>query len=325
MNVPRRTFLHLAAGAAALPVLPRLGYAETYPDKPIRLVVAVPPGGTFDIVGRLIAQWLSKSLGQQVVVENRPGAATNVGTGFVAHSAPDGYTLLIAGPPSAINETLYPHLDFDFKRDIAPVASIEHIPLIMAVNPKFTAKTVAEFISHAKANPGRINMGSGGVGSAGHVTGELFAMMADIKITHVPYHGEAPALTDLIRGQVEVVFSTAASAISYVRAGTLRALAVTSAERMDALPNVPVAADFLPGYEATAWSGICAPARTPVDIIDMINRATNAALADPKLKAKLANFGAMPMAGSPADFKKFIAGEITKWAKVIKFAHIPTR
>jgi tripartite-type tricarboxylate transporter receptor subunit TctC len=325
MTVARREFLKVATGAALFPAAPQFAMAQSYPNKPIRLVVAVPPGGTFDIVGRLIAQALSERLGQQVVVENKPGAATNVGTGYVAHSAPDGYTLLIAGPPSAVNETLYKHLDFDFARDLEPVASIEHIPLIMVVNPKFSAKTVPEFISYAKANPGKINMGSGGVGSAAHVAGELFMMMTGVKLTHVPYHGEAPAMTDLLRGQIQVMFSTAGSAIGYVRAGTVRALAVTSAKRTDALPDVPVIGEFVPGYEASAWAGICAPARTPAPIVDKLNKETNAALNDPKLKAKLANIGAQVMEGSPADFKKFVASEISKWAKVIEFAHIPVR
>ncbi len=325
VTIARRKFLKLAGTAALIPAVSQSTMAEAYPTKPIQLVVGAPPGGTFDIVGRLVAQSLSERLGQRVVVENRPGAATNVGTGYVAHAAPDGYTLLIAGPPSAVNETLYKHLDFDFVRDLAPVASIEHIPLIMVVNPQFSAKTVPEFISYAKANPGKVNMGSGGVGSVAHIAGELFMMMTDVKLTHVPYHGEAPAITDLIRGQIQVVFSTAGSAIGYVRAGTVRALAVTSDKGMDALPDVPVIGDFVPGYEASAWAGICAPAKTPTEIIDKLNRETNAALADAKLTAKLANIGAMVIESSPADFKKFIASEIGKWAKVVEFAHIPTR
>jgi len=322
MKCARRKFLRLAAGLAVLPAVPRLARAQSYPTKPVRLIVAVPPGGTFDIVGRLTAHWLSEHLGQQFFVENRPGAATNLGTGLVAHSPPDGYTLLVDGSPSAINATLYKHLDFDFKRDIAPVAGIERMPLVMAVNPTLPAKTVPQFISYAKANSSKINMGSGGVGSTGHVAGELFNMMADINLVHVPYRGEAPALTDLLRGQVQVVFTTAGSAISYVKAGTLRALAVTSAKRIDVLPGVPTVADSLPGYEATAWAGIGAPTGTPAAIIDRLNGETNAALADAKFKSQLAGLGAMEMAGSPADFGKFIASEIDKWAKVIKFAKI---
>ena len=318
----RRNFLTLAAGALIVPAVPRLAAAETYPTKPIRLVVPVPPAGTFDIVGRLVAQKLSERLGQQIVVENRGGAGTNIGTAVVAHAMPDGYTLLLAGSPGAINATLYNNLDFSFARDIAPVASIERAPLIMVVNPTLPAKTVSEFITYAKANPGKVNMGSGGIGSTGHVAGELFNMMAGLKLAHVPYRGEAPAMTDLLAGQVQVVFSTPGSAISYVRAGTLRALAVTGAARMDVLPDVPAIAESLPGYDAVSWAGIGAPAGTPAEIIDKLNRETDAALADPKLKAQLADFGAIVMTGSPADFAKFIASEIEKWGKVVKFANL---
>ena len=318
----RRNFLTLAAGALIVPAVPRLAAAETYPTKPIRLVVPVPPAGTFDIVGRLVAQKLSERLGQQIVVENRGGAGTNIGTAVVAHATPDGYTLLLAGSPGAINATLYNNLDFSFARDIAPVASIERAPLIMVVNPTLPAKTVSEFITYAKANPGKVNMGSGGIGSTGHVAGELFNMMAGLKLAHVPYRGEAPAMTDLLAGQVQVVFSTPGSAISYVRAGTLRALAVTGATRMDVLPDVPAIAESLPGYDAVSWAGIGAPAGTPAEIIDKLNRETDAALADPKLKAQLADFGAIVMTGSPADFAKFIASEIEKWGKVVRFANL---
>jgi tripartite-type tricarboxylate transporter receptor subunit TctC len=322
MKLGRRKFLHLAAGAAASPAKLQLARADTYPSKPIRLIVPVPPGGTFDIVARLVAQEVSKRLNQQIVVENRGGAGTNIGTGLVAHAAPDGYTLLLAGSPGAINETLYDDLDFSFARDIAPVASIEHAALIVVVNPSLPAKTIAEFIAYAKANPGKINMGSGGIGSTGHVAGALFNMMAGLKIALVPYRGEAPAMTDLLAGQVQVVFSTPGSVMSYVKAGTLRALAVTSAARMDVLPDLPTIAETLPDYEATSWAGIGAPAHTPAEIIDQLNRETNVALAEPKLKAQLANFGAIVMTGSPADFGKFIASEIDKWAKVVRFANI---
>ena len=318
----RRRFLQLAAALAAAPAVPRLASAQAYPATPIRLIVPVPPGGTFDIVARLVAQALSGRLGQQVVIENRGGAGTNIGTGVVAHAAPDGYTLLLAGSPGAINATLYTGLDFSFARDIAPVASIERAPLIMAVNPAFPAKTVAEFISYAKGNSGKINMGSGGIGSTGHVAGELFNMMAGLKLAHVPYRGEAPAVTDLLGGQVQVVFSTPGSVISFVKAGTLRPLGVTGSKRMDVLPDVPAIVEVLPNYEATSWAGIGAPGKTPAEIIDKLNRETNAALADPALKAKLAEFGAVVMTGSPADFANFIAAEIDKWGKVIKFADI---
>jgi tripartite-type tricarboxylate transporter receptor subunit TctC len=322
MKLPRRRFLRLAAGVAALPVLPRVASAENYPTRPVHLIVPVPAGGTFDIVARLVAQSLSERIGQQIVIENRGGAGTNIGTAVVAHATPDGYTLLLAGSPGAINATLYTNLDFSFARDIAPVASIERAPLIMAVNPTFPAKTVAEFIAYAKSNPGKINMGSGGVGSTGHVAGELFNLMAGLKIAHVPYRGEAPSVTDLLGGQIQVMFSTPGSVMNFVKAGTLRALAVTSVKRMDVLPDVPALAETLPDYDAVSWAGIGAPAGTPADIIDKLNRETNAALADPALVGKLAEFGAIVMTGSPVDFGSFIAAEIEKWGKVVKFANL---
>lgn len=322
MKLGRRKFLHLVASAAGSPAMSRLAQADTYPNKPIRLVVPVPPGGTFDIVARLVAQAVSERLNQQIVIENRGGAGTNIGTSLVAHAAPDGYTLLLVGSPGAINETLYDNLDFSFARDIAPVASIERAALIVVVNPSLPVKTIAEFIAYAKVNPGKINMGSGGIGSTGHVAGALFNMMAGLKIALVPYRGEAPAMTDLLAGQVQVVFTTPGSAMSYVKTGTLRALAVTGAVRMDVLPDVPTIAETLPDYQATSWAGIGAPARTSAEIIDKLNRETNAALAGPELKARLANFGAIVMTGSPTDFGKFIATEIDKWAKVVRFANI---
>jgi len=302
MKLPRRRFLRLAAGIAALPALPRIASAETYPTRPVHLIVPVPAGGTFDIVARLVAQSLSERIGQQIVIENRGGAGTNIGTAVVAHATPDGYTLLLAGSPGAINPT--------------------RAPLIMAVNPAFPAKTVAEFIAYAKSNPGKINMGSGGVGSTGHVAGELFNLMAGLKIAHVPYRGEAPSVTDLLGGQIQVMFSTPGSVMNFVKAGTLRALAVTSAKRMDVLPDVPALAETLPDYDAVSWAGIGAPAGTPAEIVDKLNRETNAALADPVLKGKLAEFGAIVMTGSPTDFQKFIATEIEKWGKVVKFANL---
>jgi len=322
MKLPRRRFLRLAAGVAALPALPRNASAETYPTRPVHLIVPVPAGGTFDIVARLVAQSLSERIGQPIVIENRGGAGTNIGTAVVAHASPDGYTLLLAGSPGAINATLYDNLDFSFARDIVPVASIERAPLIMAVNPAFPAKTVAEFIAYAKSNPGKINMGSGGVGSTGHVAGELFNLMAGLKIAHVPYRGEAPSVTDLLGGQIQVMFSTPGSVMNFVKAGTLRALAVTSAKRMDVLSDVPALAETLPDYDAVSWAGIGAPAGTPAEIVDKLNRETNVALADPALKAKLADFGAIVMTGSPADFGSFIAAEIEKWGKVVRFANL---
>ncbi len=320
--IARRKFLRLGAAAAALPALPSFAEAQAYPAKPVRLIVPTPPAGTFDIVGRLIGNALAQRLGQQFVVENRGGAGTNLGTGFVAHAAPDGYTLLLAGSPGAINATLYHDLDFSFARDIAPVASIERAPLIMVVNPASPAATVSQFISYARSNPGKVNMASGGIGSTGHVAGELFNMMAGLSMAHVPYRGEAPAVIDLLAGQVQVLFSTPGSVMSAIGAGTLRPLAVTGAGRMDVLPKVPPLGETLPGYEAVSWAGIGAPANTPAAIIDTLNRQTNAALADPELKAKLAAFGSTVMTGSPADFGKFIAAEIDKWAKVIRFANI---
>jgi tripartite-type tricarboxylate transporter receptor subunit TctC len=320
MKPPRRRFLSLAAGFAVLPALSSIVQAQAYPTRPPRIVVGVPPGGTFDIVARLIGQWLSERFGQQFIIENRPGAGTNIGTDVVAHSPADGYTLLLAGSPAAINATLYDNLNFNFMRDIAPVAGIERMPLIMAVNPALPAKTVPEFITYAKANPGRINMGSGGVGSTGHVSGALFSLMAGVKIAHVPYRGEAPALTDLIGAQVQLVFATAGSVIQYVKSGALRALAVTAAMPLNAVPDVPPLADFLPGYEASAWAGIGAPANTPDEIVAKLNREINAALADPQIKAQLADLGATVLAGSPADFGKFIADETEKWGKVVKFS-----
>jgi tripartite-type tricarboxylate transporter receptor subunit TctC len=322
MNPTRRHFMQFAAAAAALPAGPRLACAQAYPTKPIHLVVPVPPAGTFDIVARLVANAATPHIGQQFVIENRGGAGTNLGTGLVAHAAPDGYTLLLAGSPGAINATLYHNLDFSFARDIEPVASIERAPLVMVANPAFAARTVAEFISYAKSNPGKINMGSGGIGSTGDVAGELFNMMAGLKMAHVPYRGEAPAITDLLGGQVQVVFSTPGSVMSAVKSGTLRALGVTSAKRMDVLPNVPAIAETLSGYEAVSWAGIGAPAHTPAPIVDKLNSAFNAALAEPKLKARLAEFGASVMTGTPAEFRTFIAAEIAKWAKVVKFANI---
>jgi tripartite-type tricarboxylate transporter receptor subunit TctC len=322
MSFPRRRFLHLAAGAVALPAMTRLAGAETYPTRPVHLVVPVPAGGTFDIVARLVAQTLSQRIGQQIVIDNRSGAGTNIGTAVVAHATPDGYTLLLAGSPGAINATLYGNLDFSFAKDIAPVASIERAPLIMVVNPAFTAKTVPDFIAYAKDNPGKINMGSGGIGSTGDVAGELFNLMAGIKMAHVPYRGEAPSVTDLLGGQIQVMFSTPGSVMSFVKAGTLRPLGVTSVKRMDVLPDVPAIGEFLSGYDALSWAGIGAPAGTPADIIAKLNTETNAALADPALQAKLADLGTSVMTGSPDDFKKFIAAEIEKWGKVVKFANM---
>lgn len=317
--LPRREFL-VAAAACSIP-LPR-AWAETYPSRPVRIVVGSPPGGTYDIVARLIAQWLSARLGQQFVVENRPGAGTNIASDVVAHAPPDGYTLLLAGSPAAINVSLYSKLNFDFLADVAPVAPIERMPLVMAVNPSLAANTVGEFIDYAKTHAGKINMGSGGIGSTGHVAGELFRMMAGIQMSNVPYRGEPPALTDLLGGRVQVVFSTAGSVLGHVRGGALRALAVTTDTRLDALPGVPPIADTLPGYEASAWTGIGAPARTPADVVATLNREINAGLADPKMKMQLVELGATILAGSPAEFGAFIAAEAEKWRKVVRAADL---
>jgi tripartite-type tricarboxylate transporter receptor subunit TctC len=322
MKLPRRRFLHLAAGAAALPALSRVACAQAYPTRPVRMIVGFVPGSGPDIVGRLLGQWLSDRLGQPFVIENRPGAATNIATEAVVRAPADGYTLLFVTAASAINTTLYEKLSFNFISDIAPVASISRETFALEVNPSFPAKTVPEFIAYAKANPGKLSMASPGSGTAPHMAGELFKMMAGVDLVHVPYRGSAPALTDLMGGQVQVTFGPLTSSIQYVRAGKLRALAVSSTSRSDALPDIPTLADFLPGYEATGWFGIGVPRSTPADIIDKLNKEINAALADPKIKDRLSDLGGMILGGSPADFGKLIADDTEKWGKVIKFAGI---
>jgi tripartite-type tricarboxylate transporter receptor subunit TctC len=322
VNLPRRHFLQLAAGAAVLPTATSRALALDYPARPVRLIVSFPAGGPNDIIARLVAQWLSERLGRSVVVENRPGAAGNVGAEFVAHAAPDGYTLLFVNAPNAINATLYDNLNYNFVRDIVPVAGIVRSPLIMEVNPALPPSTVPEFIAFAKANPGKINMASGGIGTPGHVSGELFKMMAGVTMLHVPYRGGAPAITDLMAGQVQVLFDPLPASIGHIRAGKLRALAVTTAARSVVLPDIPTVSEFLPGYESSAWFGIGAPANTPTEIIERLNEAVNAGLADPELKRRLADLSGTPLVCSPAEFGKFMADEIDKWAKVIKFAGI---
>ena len=322
MKHPRRKFLHLAAGAAALPVLSCIARAQAYPSRPVRIVVPFAAGGATDIIARLIGQWLSERLGQQFVIENRPGAGSNIGTEVVVNAPSDGYTLLLVGASSAINATLYEKLNFNFLRDIIPVAGVISIPFIMVVNPSFPPKAVSEFIAYAKANPDKISMGSAGVGSSNHVSGELFKMLAGVRMVHVPYRGAAPALTDLIGGQVQVLFSAVTSSIETIKAGKVRALAVTSATRSDALPDLPTVAEFVPGYEASNWWGIGAPKSTPAEIVDKLNGEINAALADPRMKARLAELGGTMLVGPPADFGKLIADETEKWAKVVKFAGI---
>ena len=320
MKYPRRTFLHLAAGAAALPVVSRLAHAQIYPTHPVRIIVGFPAGSTTDITARLIGQWLSQQLGQQFVIENRPGVAGNIGTQAVVKAPPDGYTLLEVALANAINVTLYPNLGFDFVRDIAPVASLIRVPLVLVVNPSFPAKTVPEFIAYARSNPGKITMASQGNGSVHHVTGELFKFMARVDMLHVPYRGNP--IPDLIGGQVQVIFSPMPAAIEYIRAGRLRALAVTTAMRQESLMDVPTVADFVPGFEASAWNGIGAPKNTPVPIINKLNSEINAAIADPKMMAAFLDQGSSVFSSSPSDFGKFIAAETEKWARVIKFANI---
>jgi tripartite-type tricarboxylate transporter receptor subunit TctC len=322
MKLPRRQFLHLAAGTAALPVVSRMARAQAYPSRPVRMIIGIVPGSGPDIVGRLLGQWLSDRLGQPFVIENRPGAGTNIATEAVVRSPADGYTLLLVTGANAINATLYEKLNFNFTSDIAPVASISRETFALEVNPSFPAKTVPEFIAHTKANPGKLSMASPGSGTVPHMAGELFKMMAGVDLVHVPYRGSAPALTDLMGGQVQVTFGPLSSSIQYVRAGRLRALAVSSASRSDALPDIPTLADFLPGYEATGWFGIGVPTNTPAEITDKLNREINAAIADAKIKARLAEFGGVPMPMSSADFGKLIAEETEKWGKVIRAANI---
>jgi tripartite-type tricarboxylate transporter receptor subunit TctC len=322
MKLLRRNFLHLAAGAAALPVVSRIARAQAYPTRPVRIIVPVTAGAVNDILARLMGQWLSERLGQQFVIDNRPGGGSKIGTEAVVRAPADGYTLLLVANTAAINATLYDKLNYNFIRDIAPVASIIRAPYVMAVNPTVPAKTVPEFIAYAKANPGKITMASTGIGSGTHIAGELFKMMAGINMLHVPYRGGAPALTDLLAGQVQIIFVTTASSFEHIKTGRLRALAVTTATRSDALPDVPTVGEFVPGYEASAWFGVGAPKATPAEIVEKLNKEINAALADPNMKARLADIGGTALAGSPADFNKFIAEETEKWGKVVKFVGI---
>jgi tripartite-type tricarboxylate transporter receptor subunit TctC len=322
MKLPRRQLLHLAAGAAALPAVSRLAKAQNYPTRPVRIVAPTAPGGAPDILARLIGPWLSGRLGQQFVVENRPGGGSNIGTEAVVKALPDGYTLLLASTANTINATLYDRLNFDFLRDIAPVAGITRQPMVMVVNPSIPAKTVAEFTAYAKANPGKINLGSPGIGTAPHVAGELFKMMAGVDLVHVPYRGGGPVMTDLLGGQVQVLFGSTSLTIEHIRAGKLRPLAVTTAARWEGLPDIPTVNDFVSGYEASGWSGLGAPKATPAEIIEKLNTEINAALADPKIKARLADLGGTPLVGLPADFGKLIAEETEKWGKVIRAANI---
>ncbi|HTV37325.1 MAG TPA: tripartite tricarboxylate transporter substrate binding protein [Xanthobacteraceae bacterium] len=322
MRLRRRRFLQLATATAALPALPAIVRAQAYPTHPVKLVVTVPAGGSPDIIGRLIAQWLSEKLGQAFVVENKPGASTNIGTELVLKSAPDGGTLLLAMSSNAINPALYHHLNFNFLRDAEPVASIATIPLVMDLNPAFPAKTVPEFIAYAKANPGKINLASGGSGTPLYVAGALFRMMADVNLVDVIYQGEGAAMPDLLGGQVQAMFGVMPASISYVKAGKLRALAVTSSKRQELLPDVPAMAEFLPGYEANGWYGIVAPKGTPANVVEAVNKQVNAALADPAMRKRFTDLGCNVFTGSPAEFAAFIRAETEKWAKVVAFAGI---
>jgi tripartite-type tricarboxylate transporter receptor subunit TctC len=322
MRLHRRKFLKLAGAGAAAAALPRRASAEDYPARPVRIVAGFAAGGGVDITARLIGQWLADRLGQSFVIENRPGAGGNIGTEAVVNAAADGYTLLLATVPNAVNASLYEKLNFVFLRDIAPIAGIIRVPMVILLNPSVPATTVPEFIGYAKANPGKINMASAGNGSAPHMAGELFKMMAGVDLVHIPYRGQGPALTDLLGGDVQVLFATAPGTTDYIRTGKLRALAVTSAARAEVLPELPTVADFVPGYEASQWYGLAAPKNTPAEIVGRLNREINAAIADPGMKARLAALGGEPLPGSPADFGRLIAEETDKWAKVVRAAGI---
>jgi tripartite-type tricarboxylate transporter receptor subunit TctC len=322
LKLPRRRFLHLAAGAAALPAVSRIAWAQAYPTRPVRIIVPFAAGGGNDIVARVIGQWLSERLGQSFIIENRPGAATNLATEAVVNAPPDGYALLLVGAPNAINATLYDKLNFNFIRDIAPVAGITRVANVMVVHPSVPAKTVPEFIAYAKSNPGKINMATNGNGSGSHMPGALFMIMTGVHMVHVPYRGTAPAMTDLLGGQVQVTFGSMPGTIEYIRSGKLRPLAVTTATRSEALPDIPTLGDFLPGYESSSWYGIGVPRNTPAEIVNRLNKEINAGLADPKLRARLADLGGTVLPGSPAELGKLIADETEKWGKVIKFAGI---
>jgi tripartite-type tricarboxylate transporter receptor subunit TctC len=321
MTVPRRRFLHLAA-AAAVAVVSCPAHAETYPAHPVHIIVGFPAGGPQDITARLIAQWLSDHLGQQFLVESRAGAGGTLGAEYVVNSPPDGYTLLLAGPPNTIGVTLYDKLKWNFVQDTTPVAAISKVPLVAEVNPALPVKSIPELIAYAKANPNKINYGSAGVGTPQHVAGELFKMMTGVAMQHVPYRGSAPALTDLLGGQIQLMIETTPASLEHIRAGRFRGLAVTTLTRAEALPDLPTVSDFLPGYEAISWYGLVAPKHTPADIVEKLNKEVNAGLADPKLKARLAELGGTVLPGPPAQFGKFIADEADKWGKVVKTAHM---
>jgi tripartite-type tricarboxylate transporter receptor subunit TctC len=322
MRFPRRTFLHLAAGAVAWPAVPRVAQAEAYPSRPVRIIVGFAAGGATDIQARLMGQWLSDRLGQQFIVENRSGASGNIGTETVAKAPADGYTLLQVVTPHAINAALYTHLNFDFIRDIAPVVCVARQAYVVVVHPSVPVTTIPEFIAYAKANPGKINYGSAGSGTPQNTACELFKMMTGVNLVHVPYRGGAPATTDLIGGHLQVIFSPISESIAYIKAGQLRPLAVTTASRLDVLPGIPTVAEFVPGYEATGFAGIGVPRDTPADIVDLLNKQINAGLADAKVRDRLIELGSIPLGGTPAEFGAILSGAIEKWASVIKFAGI---
>jgi tripartite-type tricarboxylate transporter receptor subunit TctC len=325
MNFPRRHFLHLAAGAAALPAVSRIARAQIYPARPVRIIVGFPPGGAADITARLLGQWLSERFGQQFVIENRPGAGTNIATEAVVRAPADGYTLLLVSMANTVNATLYERLNFDFVRDIAPVAGLIRGPLVMELNPSVPATTFPEFIAYVRANPNKINMASAGNGTPGHMASELFKLSTGLDLVHVPYRGGAPALTDLLAGQVQVMFDNLPTSLEYIRAGKVRPLAVTMATRSHALPDLPTVSEFVPGYEVSSWFGIGLPRNTPTEIVDKLNDEINAALADPKIKARIAELGSTVLAGSPADFGRLIAAETEKWDRLIRAASIKMR
>jgi len=322
MKLSHRQFLRMVAGAAVLPAFSRIVRAQAYPTRSVRLVVGFPPGQTADLIARLMGQWLTERLGQPVIIDNRPGASSNIATELVVRSPADGYTLLSVNSSNLINATLYEKLPYNFLRDIDPIASFSRVALVMEASPSFPARTVPEFIAYAKANPGKINMASGGTGNSTHVTGELFKMMAGVNLLHVPYRGSPPALTDLIGERVQVMFDVLSSSVEHIRSGRLRALAVTTATRSEALPDIPTLGEFVPGYEASALAGVGAPKGTPAEIIEKLNREINAGLADPKMKSRFADLGLTPLSLSAADFAKLVIDETEKWGKVVKFANI---
>jgi tripartite-type tricarboxylate transporter receptor subunit TctC len=322
MRISRREFLHLSAGVAALPAASPRASANTYPTRPVRILAGFAAGGGVDITARIIGQWLSDRLGRSFITENRPGAGGNIATDLVVNAPADGYTLLLSTVPNAVNATLYENLGFDFMRDTAPVAGIIRVAMVVLVHPSVPANTLPEFLSYVKANPGKVNMASAGIGSAPHMAGELFNFMAGVKMVHVPYRGQGPALADLLGGQVQVLFATTPGITDYIKSGRLRALGVTTASRVDVLPDVPPIGDVVAGYEASQWYGLCAPRKTPMEIVELLNREINAGLADPGVKARLADLGGEPLPGSPSAFGAFIGEETAKWAKVVSFAGI---